>query len=326
MSHMTIFLVETGSEGNCAAALLTILVQCDTIKLVCQMAEILLYDRRILIVARSAKNVAPSIDQSATEKRMTTASGKSIHAGHRQRLRERLLTGGMDALAPHEMLELLLSYSMPRVDVNPLAHQLVDRFGSLSGVMEASEAELTAEPGVGERTACLIRLIPTIARRCAIDQAQKSTTYDTVGKLVDYLRPFFSGLTTEVVYLVLLDNGMHMIDCCCIAEGSVNSSAVTIRRIAELALYDHAACVVLAHNHPKGVAVPSSTDIDVTRQIESALGVLGIPLLEHLVITEHSHAQILRHHRSTAWISPVTGQRDAGFYESFCGLAEGEEA
>ena len=186
-----------------------------------------------------------------TQRNTTTeTSDLSVHAGHRQRLRERFLRGGPDDLAAHELLELLLGYAMPRVDVNPLAHRLIERFGSLSGVTEASVEELMSVSGVGEYTACLIRLLPAVVRRCAIDRVESPRVYDTVGKLVEFLRPRFTGLTTERVYLILLDNGMHMIDCRVISEGSVNSSAVTVRRIAELCLYMHAACAVLAHNHP----------------------------------------------------------------------------
>ena len=251
-----------------------------------------------------------------TQRNTTTeTSGLSVHAGHRQRLRER---GGPDDLAAHELLELLLGYAMPRVDVNPLAHRLIERFGSLSGVTEASVEELMSVSGVGEYTACLIRLLPAVVRRCAIDRAESPRVYDTVGKLVEFLRPRFTGLTTERVYLILLDNGMHMIDCRVISEGSVNSSAVTVRRIAELCLYMHAACAVL------GIAVPSSADLDVTRQIESALELIGVPLLEHLIITEFSEAPILRPRRGMTRLSPTSGKVDAAFYRFFYGVPEEE--
>ena len=155
-----------------------------------------------------------------TQRNTTTeTSDLSVHAGHRQRLRERFLRGGPDDLAAHELLELLLGYAMPRVDVNPLAHRLIERFGSLSGVTEASVEELMSVSGVGEYTACLIRLLPAVVRRCAIDRVESPRVYDTVGKLVEFLRPRFTGLTTERVYLILLDNGMHMIDCRVISEG-----------------------------------------------------------------------------------------------------------
>ena len=248
----------------------------------------------------------------------------SVHTGHRQRLRDRFLHGGPDDLAPHELLELALGYAMPRIDVNPLAHRLIDRFGSFAGVMEASVEELESIPGIGEYAACLLRLFPAVTRMCAIDRAPTPRVYDTVGKLVEYLRPRFAGLTVERVYLVLLDNGLHMIDCRILSEGAVNSSAVTVRRIAELCLYSHAACAVLAHNHPKGIAVPSSADLDVTRQIESALELIGVPLLEHLIITEYSEAPILRPRRGLTRLSPVTGKVDAAFYRTFY-EAENEE-
>lgn len=249
-----------------------------------------------------------------------TKAARSIHDGHRRRLRERLLRGGVDALAPHELLELLLGYAMPRVDVNPLAHQLINRFGSLSGVMDASAEELTAETGVGEQIACLIRLIPTISRMCAIEQAKKCQTYDTLGKLADFLRPRFTNLTEERVYLVMMDNGLRIIDCRPIADGTVNSAAVTVRRIAELCLYTHATAIVLAHNHPRGIAVPSSEDIAMTQHIESALALIGVTLIEHLIVTETAVTPILRPRRGMERLSPTTGEVDAGFYRNFYGV------
>lgn len=267
---------------------------------------------------------APERSAEKATNKSSAARPESIHAGHRKRMRERFLRGSMDDLAPHELLELILGYAAPRIDVNPLAHRLINRFGSLSGVMEASPEELMAEEGMGECATCLLRLFPAVTRRCAMDQTEKITVFDTVDKLVTFLRPRFTGVTVEQVYLILLDNGMHMIGSHVVAAGSVNCSAVTVRHIAELCLFSHASAAVLAHNHPKGMAVPSGADIEVTQQIESALSLLGVPLLEHLVITEFSFAPILRPKRGMRRISPVTGRVDAGFYRNFYGAGEQE--
>lgn len=241
----------------------------------------------------------------------------SLHAGHRQRMKNSFLRTVPEEPVPHELLEMLLYYSIPRGDVNPLAHRLIERFGSLTGVLEASAEELCSVPGVGENTACLIRLTDAILRASAIEQAEPSKTYETVSKLDAYLRPRFAGLGNERVYLVMLDNGMRMIDCVAVADGVVNNSVVCVRRIAELCLNRHAACAVLAHNHPHGMAIPSSTDIEMTSTVDNALDILGIPLLEHLIITEHACFPILRSRKGMLRSSPITGEIDEAFYETF---------
>ena len=258
---------------------------------------------------RQETSARPASAKPASARPVAATTAGDIHGGHRQRLRARFLKGGPDDFAPHELLELVLCYAIPRGDVNPLAHRLIQRFGSLSGVLEASESELRSVDGVGDSTACLLRLLP--------EKNRPAPVFDTVGKLVAYLRPLYVGLTTERVYLILLDNGMRMIDCISLGDGAVNCSAVTVRRIAELCLTNHAACAVLAHNHPKGMAIPSGADLEVTNRVDSALETVGVPLLEHLIITEYSDAAILRGRKGTLRASPITGELDQTFYETF---------
>lgn len=259
----------------------------------------------------------PASAKPASARPVAATTAGDIHGGHRQRLRARFLKGGPDDFAPHELLELVLCYAIPRGDVNPLAHRLIQRFGSLSGVLEAGESELRSVDGVGDSTACLLRLLPAVMRAYAVEKNRPAPVFDTVGKLVAYLRPLYVGLTTERVYLILLDNGMRMIDCISLGDGAVNCSAVTVRRIAELCLTNHAACAVLAHNHPKGMAIPSGADLEVTNRVDSALETVGVPLLEHLIITEYSDAAILRGRKGTLRASPITGELDQTFYETF---------
>lgn len=249
-----------------------------------------------------------------------TGEGKnnvSIHAGHRRRLREafmRELPDGPDALS---QLELLLCYAIPRGDVNPLAHALLDRFGSLGGVLEASPDALLSVTGVGESTAILISLVNTLRRTAAIEETTPCRTFDTLVKLETFLRPLFTGLANERVYLVMLDNGLHLIDCVNIGDGVVNTTPVSIRRIAELCLHRGAACAVLAHNHPHGLAIPSSADLEMTGSLDSALDLLDIQLLEHLIITDHSCCPILRSRKGAVRASPVPGDVDGSFFETF---------
>ena len=242
---------------------------------------------------------------------------RSIHEGHRARLRERYARSGLDDFADHEILELLLTYVIPRVDVNQQAHALIGRFGSLSRVLDALPEELCEVDGIGPAAAQFLTMLPSSFRRYALDKCEVGETMDTLNKIGEYLRALYTGVNFERVYLLLLDNSMRLIDCVHLADGSVNCSNVTVRRVAELALLKHASAVVLAHNHPRGLAIPSGADHQVTQTVESALETLGIPLLEHIIVTENRYAPIVRHHRGLLRASPVTGLVDGEFYRRF---------
>lgn len=246
-------------------------------------------------------------------------SVKNPHAGHRKRLRERYARSGMEDFAPHEVLELLLTYAIPRIDVNNQAHALIDRFGSVAGVMDASEEELARVKGIGPEAARFLKMLPAVFRHYQLSSCDGRETYDTVAKLGDYLRALYTGVTVERVYLILLDNALKIKDCIHLCDGSVNCSSVTVRTIAEHALRGNAAAVVLAHNHPRGLAIPSGADLEVTQTVECALETIGVPLLEHLIVTENSYAPILRHHKGLLRSSPKTGQIDQEFYRRFYG-------
>ena len=144
-----------------------------------------------------------------------------------------------------------------------------------------------------------------------------------MAKLGEYLHALYTGITFERVYLLLFDNSMRLIDCCHLDDGAVNCSKVTVRKVAELCLRKHAACAVLAHNHPMGLAIPSGSDLEVTRTVDQALEIIGVPLLEHVVVTENSYAPILRHNKGVLRASPVTGEVDREFYRRFYGEEEG---
>lgn len=209
-----------------------------------------------------------------------------MHEHHRDRVRARYRMDGFESFATHEILESLLFTSIPRGDTNELSHRLLERFGSLHGVLEASEDELLTVEGVGEKTAFLLKLIPEIMRRYALEMMEKVPTYNTLSAIGDYLCRRFIGCGTECVYMMMLDNRLSLIDCCKVSEGSVNNSTVPIRAIAERAVFRKVPIVVLAHNHPHGLAVPSGSDREVTEQVALALQLVGVTLLEHLVIAD----------------------------------------
>ena len=248
-------------------------------------------------------------------------STRPLHDGHRRRLRERFQSSGLEDFAPHEVVELLLTYAIPRVDVNQRAHDLINRFGSVAGVLDALPSELCEIDGIAEESACFLNLLPALVRRYRLDKCPVDEPMNTVAKIGEFLQAKYTGVTFERVHLLLFDNSMRLIACYHLGDGAVNCSTVTVRRIAELCLFNHAACAVLAHNHPLGLAIPSGSDIEVTQSVDNALETIGVPLLEHIIVTEHSYAPIMRHHKGLLRASPETGLIDKRFYEIFYGEA-----
>ncbi|NLT38920.1 MAG: DNA repair protein RadC [Clostridiales bacterium] len=211
---------------------------------------------------------------------------KSVHTGHRERQKERFLKNGFESFADHGVLELLLYYAVPRRDTNVIAHRLLNCFGSLAGVFEATTEELMKIEGLGKNGATLLKMIPQISARYTRSRADRGSSYETATKLGRYLSTYFFGERDEVVYLLTLDGRARIIGCHQLFRGSVNLTQVTARKIAERSLADNAVSVVLAHNHSGGFALPSDEDITATRAIEAALSAIGIVLRDHLIFDE----------------------------------------
>ena len=210
----------------------------------------------------------------------------SIHDGHRDRMRRQLKTSGMDSLSDVQVLEVLLYYAAPRGDTNPTAHALLSRFGTLDSVFSAPESELKKVNGVGDAAAQLIRLVPQVARRCLMSRSAQIEILDTTSKCGQYLLPFFHGEHEEVVYLLCLDAKCKALDCILIQSGDVNAVGISVRKVVKAALAANATSVVLAHNHPSGVALPSEEDRRVTRIVKSALDAVDVLLVDHIIVAD----------------------------------------
>ncbi len=208
----------------------------------------------------------------------------SVHDGHRDRMRGRFLEGGLDNFNELNALELLLFYCIPRRDTNVIAHALIDRFGSLSAVFEASEHELCEVPGIGENAAVLIRLVPQLMRKSAVSKTKAICAILSSEDAGNYLIPRFMYEQDEVVLLLCLDSQKRVICCSEMGRGVVNSVETSVRRMVETALKSRAASVILAHNHPDGLALPSVEDDAVTKRIYRALAMVGIPLVDHIIV------------------------------------------
>lgn len=211
---------------------------------------------------------------------------ENLHGGHRQRLKNRFLEEGLEHFDDHQVLELLLFYCIPRQDTNPIAHALLDHFGSLSQVMEAPPSELQKIPGMGEASAAFLSLINSFTRYYQVNRASSLVILNTLEQCGSYLMPFFYGRRNETVYLLCLDAKCKVLCCKEIGEGSVNSASVPIRRIVEMALGANATSAILAHNHPSGLAFPSDEDQLTTRQLAIALAAVDITLVDHMIIAD----------------------------------------
>lgn len=170
---------------------------------------------------------------------------------------------------------------------------LINRFGSLSAVFDAPYDDLLTVPGISEHSATLIKLIPAISRRYAMEKNSKVTKLSSIEDIGKYLVARYLGVTEETVLLLLLDNKFGLIDCVKVHEGSVNSSAITMRKLIETALFKRASMVVLAHNHPSGVALPSSDDLFTTQQVKRAFDLVEIGMLAHIIVAGDTFTNIL---------------------------------
>ena len=210
----------------------------------------------------------------------------STHNGHRDRMRKRFLKNGLQDFDEHEVLELLLFYCIPRKNTNEVAHRLCSQFGSFSKVLEASVHELKKVEGIGENAATFLAMIREVNRYYQINRYSLSEPLNTIEACGSYLREFFSIERNESVYLLCLDAKCMAISCDKVVEGSVNAAIIPTRRIVQMALERNATSVVIAHNHPSGIAVPSDEDKLATMKLAKTLFSVGISLVDHIVVAD----------------------------------------
>lgn len=215
-----------------------------------------------------------------------------MHEGHRERIKEKFLKNGIDNFEPHEVLELLLYSAIPRKDTNVIAHNLLDHFGSISGIFDAPYEELLKVDGIGQSAATLIKLVPPISR-CYLDDKQqdKARIYntETAGKMLQHK---FIGRTNEVVVLLLLDSKSRQLFCGVVNEGCVNTVPIYVRKIVELAVRYNAASAILSHNHPSGNTMPSAGDITATKDVFHALETVNVHLSDHIIVIDGDYLSL----------------------------------
>ena len=210
-----------------------------------------------------------------------------VHKHHRQRMKEQFLRGGVDAFNDHQLVELLLFFGIPQGDTNPIAHELIKRFGNVSGVMAASVPQLMTVKGIGEHSAILLSLCGQLVRRCGEEQRPAGVQLQTPEEFGRFFLPRFFGKQNEEVMLLSLNNRHEVLNCSVITHGSVNATEINMRLILQQALIDNASAAVIAHNHPVGHALPSRADIDNTVVLANFLNTVGIRLLDHIIVADN---------------------------------------
>lgn len=210
----------------------------------------------------------------------------SIHDGHRARVKREFLAIGIDHFSETRILELVLFYSRRQGDVNPLAHELLNTFGSLAGVMDASPEDLMAVPGVGENTAVLLKLFPAMISRYMLSRTDPKAIITDAASIRELLAPYFFSARNEMTYLACLDGKRKLLGVRKIGEGEPNAIDISPRQLAMVALSLNASSVVLAHNHPSGVATPSKEDTSTTRYLIQVLAGVSIELYDHVIFAD----------------------------------------
>lgn len=215
-----------------------------------------------------------------------------IHDGHRGKMRLRFLEVGLTGFADHEALELLLYYAIPRRDTNPIAHRLMERYGSLSAVLSAPAEDLQKVEGVGESAAILLNLASQLGRKARLNDVGQNAILNSTEKTGRYLLERFSGATHEMIYQLCLDRKGKLIACKHLGEGGVSGADLNVRKLMENALLTSASAVILAHNHPSGIALPSQEDYATTRRVKEALATIGVPLIDHVIVADGDYVSL----------------------------------
>lgn len=207
------------------------------------------------------------------------------HSGHRERLRGEFMARP-ESFPDHKLLELLLFYALPRQDTNPIAHELLERFGTIRSLLDAEPAALTQVSGVGDRAAVLFRAVKELGKRYHTQRCDVKDTVRNTRDAEEIMRPYFYGARNEMVYLLCLDGKGKILACPKISEGHVSAAEVVTRKVVDAALRSNAASAILAHNHVSGLALPSAEDQATTVHLQEILEKVEVNLLDHLVFCD----------------------------------------
>ena len=209
---------------------------------------------------------------------------KPSFVGHRERLRQKLTIHGLDAFLPHEVLELLLTYVIPRKDTKPIAWALLKKFNSLAGVLDAEEKQLLEVDGIGEYAAQFLKLIRAVFKIYSLNHVQKKVSICSPQQVIDYCKASLADKKEECLELIFLSIRNTVIGTQCVATGLLDQVSISPRKIIECALNAQASAIILVHNHPSGDATPSKEDIALTQEVVNAAALFAIRVHDHIII------------------------------------------
>ncbi len=215
-----------------------------------------------------------------------------MHEGHRQRIRKKFISHGLDNFEDHEVLELMLFYAVPRKDTNEIAHRLLNTFGSIPAIFDAPINLLKEVEGIGESVAIFVKLIPELTRLYSERKFSTVNHSMELKSLCDKLSLKFIGRTIEAVAVMLFDAKGKIIYDGIVNKGSVNAVEMYSRKIIELVVLYNACSIILAHNHPSGVAVPSQADVESTRHLSRVLRNMRVTLLDHIIVADDDYVSM----------------------------------
>ena len=208
-------------------------------------------------------------------------------AGHRQRLRERFQTAGRSALADYELLELLLSYCIPRRDTKSIAKTLLHEFGTLVGVLHQTDRRLMDIKGIGPNATTFLEVIRACLTRCMETEVENRPSISGPEDIFAFIRLHLGMRTSECVYALYLDDARRLVHHAEILSGTIDRVPLYPREILKPGLIHNATGLILVHNHPQGLPVPSEHDLEMTKKLEDVAAPLGIRLLDHLIVAQH---------------------------------------
>jgi len=218
---------------------------------------------------------------------------KPGYLGHRKRLRERFQKSGVEGMQDYEILELLLTYAIPRRDIKPYAKELIKRFGGLSGVLDASQKELETVLHIGPISSTLIRLVKEMCGTYLAEKMKEKDVLSSPQAVLDFARVKMAGLPHEAFMVIFLNTKNKVLDYKIIQEGTVDRTVIYPRRIIEEALSCHSAGLILVHNHPSGDSEPSPEDKQLTRSIAEAARTVDLRVLDHIIVGKEGYCSFV---------------------------------
>lgn len=212
---------------------------------------------------------------------------KNVHQGHRKRFRSALTASQWENANEHQILEYILSIVIPRKDTNPLAHTLIEEFGSLANVLDASVDDLLQINGIGEVSATFLHSIPSLFKKYKQSKIKQKPCLSCASNVFKYYRITFNHMPIEEFHVLSVDSCGYLISKKLVAKGSNNEVPFSLKTILEFAIRTQAAGIILLHNHPNGEPSPSPEDVKLTHQVYNNLMVNGITVLDHIIVGKH---------------------------------------